>query len=566
MARDCSKSLSRDISSSESEDSSDSSCDELIGPPLPPKMLEDSVNLMEEDILGPLPPPLYEEEDDDDDEGQDEEEENPVQKIPDSHEITLKHGSKTVSALGLDPSGAHLVMGGYDYNVKFCIFAGMDASFKVFRSLQPCECHQIKSLQYSNTGDMILVVSGGSQAKVIDRHGFEVMECIKGDQYIVNMANTKGHTAMLHTGSWHPKIKGEFMTCSNDATVRIWEVENPRKQKSVFKPRTMQGKKVIPTTCTYSRDGNLIEAACQNGSVQIWDRNLTVHPKFHYKQAHDSGTDTSCVTFSYDGNVLASRGGDDTLKLWDIRQFNKPLFSASGLPTMFPMTDCCFSPDDKLIVTGSSVQRGCGSGKLIFFERRTFRRVYEIDIITDASVVRCLWHPKLNQIMIGTGNGLAKVYYDPNKSQRGAKLCVVKTQQKTKQTETLTQDYIITPHALPMFREPRQWSTRKQLEKDRLDPLKSQKPKPRVAGPGHGGRVGTHGSTLSSYIVKNIALDKTDDSNPREVILCHVKAAEDNPYWVSPAYSKTQTKTMFAQVESDDEEAKNEPEWKKSKI
>lgn len=27
----------------------------------------------------------------------------------------------------------------------------------------------------------------------------------------------KGHTAMLHTGSWHPKIKGEFMTCSNDA-------------------------------------------------------------------------------------------------------------------------------------------------------------------------------------------------------------------------------------------------------------------------------------------------------------------------------------------------------------
>nr|KAF6491488.1 WD repeat domain 70 [Molossus molossus] len=232
---------------------------------------------------------------------------------------------------------------------------------------------------------------------------------------------------------------------------------------------------------------------------------------------------------------------------------------------MFPMTDCCFSPDDKLVVTGTSVQRGCGSGKLVFFERRTFQKVYEIDI-TDASVVRCLWHPKLNQIMVGTGNGLAKVYYDPNKSQRGAKLCVVKTQRKAKQAETLTQDYIITPHALPMFREPRQRSTRKQLEKDRLDPLKSHKPEPPVAGPGRGGRVGTHGGTLSSYIVKNIALDKTDDSNPREAILRHAKAAEDNPYWVSPAYSKTQPKTMFAQVESDDEEAKNEPEWKKRKI
>lgn len=50
--------------------------------------------------------------------------------------------------------------------------------------------------------------------------------------------------------------------------------------------------------------------------------------------------------------------------------------------------------------------------------------------------------------------------------------------------------------------------------------------------------MGTHGGTLSSYIVKNIALDKTDDSNPREAILRHAKAAEDNPYWVSPAYSK----------------------------
>jgi len=39
-------------------------------------------------------------------------------------------------------------------------------------------------------------------------------------------------------------------------------------------------------------------------------------------------------------------------------------------------------------------------------------------------------------------------------------------------------------HALPMFREARQRSTRKQLEKDRLDPKKSHKPEPPVSGPG----------------------------------------------------------------------------------
>ncbi|EPY80933.1 WD repeat-containing protein 70-like protein [Camelus ferus] len=77
VARDCSKSSSRDTSSSESEESSNSSDDELIGPPLPLKMVEEPVNRMEEDILGPLPPPLGEEvEEDDDDDGDSEEEED----------------------------------------------------------------------------------------------------------------------------------------------------------------------------------------------------------------------------------------------------------------------------------------------------------------------------------------------------------------------------------------------------------------------------------------------------------------------------------------------------------
>ncbi|KAG8456694.1 hypothetical protein GDO86_002469 [Hymenochirus boettgeri] len=518
--------------SSGSSDSNSSSDDEFIGPPVPSNITEDPG----EDFIGPPVPPGYKDSDEDEEE-EDDDDDNPIKRIPDSHEITLQHGTKTVSALGLDPSGARLVTGGYDYDVRFWDFAGMDASLQAFRSLQPCECHQIKSLQYSITGDVILVVAGNSQAKVLDRDGFPVMECVKGDQYIIDMANTKGHTAMLNGGSWHPKIKEEFMTCSNDGTVRTWDVNNEKKHKNVFKPRSVVGKRVIPTCCTYNRDGKFIAAACQDGTIQIWDRNLSVHTKFHCKQAHASGTDTSCITFSYSGSILATRGGDDTLKTWDIRNFKTPLNMASGLENYFPMTDCCFSPDDKLLVTGTSVKKGGGDGKLLFFDVATFQKVYEIQV-TDASVVRCLWHPKLNQIMVGTGNGLAKVYYDPFRSQRGAKLCVVKTQRKARQAGTLTQDYIITPHALPMFREPRQRSTRKQLEKDRLDPMKSHKPEPPVAGPGRGGRVGTHGGTLSSFIVKNIALDKTDDSNPRQAILRHAKDAEENPYWVAPAYSR----------------------------
>ncbi len=43
-------------------------------------------------------------------------------------------------------------------------------------------------------------------------------------------------------------------------------------------------------------------------------------------------------------------------------------------------TDCCFSPDDKLLLTGSSVKKDEGNGKLQFFERDSLQKVYEIEV------------------------------------------------------------------------------------------------------------------------------------------------------------------------------------------
>ena len=51
--------------------------------------------------------------------------------------------------------------------------------------------HIIKSLEYSSTGEHILVAAGNAQPKVVDRDGYEVLECPKGDQYIIDMKNTK---------------------------------------------------------------------------------------------------------------------------------------------------------------------------------------------------------------------------------------------------------------------------------------------------------------------------------------------------------------------------------------
>ncbi|XP_021365912.1 WD repeat-containing protein 70-like isoform X2 [Mizuhopecten yessoensis] len=552
--------------------SSDSD-EEVVGPPLPPGMLGPDKTKRsdeEEDDIGPPLPPGMRGGGDSDEDDSEEEEESLISKIPSSHEILLNHGVKPVSALALDPSGARLVTGGVDYEMKFWDFAGMDTSLKSFRSIRPCECHPIKQLQYSSTGDTILVVSGNNKAKVLDRDGFEKMECAKGDPYLLDMSNTKGHSAMLNSGCWHPKTREEFMTCSNDGTVRLWDVNmEGKKHKTVLKPRTQLGRKTVPTTCTYSKDGRWVATACQDGSIQIWDHNKSfVNVSMVNRNCHMNGSDTSCLCFSYCGQILASRGGDDTLKTWDIRNFKKPLNVVNDLDNFFSFTDCVFSPDDQMIITGLSVKKNTGKGKLLFYERNTLTKLSELEI-SDSSVVRCLWHPKLNQMVVGCADGQVRLFYDPKKSQRGAMLSVVKSERKSRQIKVMTTQQIITPYALPMFREGRPTSTRKAEERVRKDPVKSRRPDLPITGPGEGGRVAQRGATLSQYVVQNLVLRKPDkyENDPREAILRHAKEAEENPFWVEPAYKKNQPVRIFQEVEEekkDDDD--DEPLWKKAKL
>ena len=114
---------------------------------------------------------------------------------------------------------------------------------------------------------------------------------------------------------------------------------------------------------------------------------------------------------------------------------------------------------------------------------------------------------------------------------------------------------VITPYSLPLYREDRERSTKKQMEKDRKDHVKSHRPQPPLASRGGaGGRIKAHGSTLASFVMKSIAKDKFDDSNPREAILRHADEAAAKPQYVSHAYKETQPHTIFEEEESSEDE------------
>eukprot|EP00123_Amoebidium_parasiticum_P010792 comp20325_c0_seq2/m.25574 comp20325_c0_seq2/g.25574 ORF comp20325_c0_seq2/g.25574 comp20325_c0_seq2/m.25574 type:complete len:469 (-) comp20325_c0_seq2:356-1762(-) len=467
----------------------------------------------------------------------------------------MKHGHKTVSSVSFDPSGSRLVTGSYDYEVKMWDFNGMDHNMRSFRSLEPCGPHQIKTVAYSITGDRILVCAGNAQAKVISRDGQEQLECVKGDPYIMDMVNTKGHTGMLYGGCWHPRDKDVFMTWSLDGSIRLWGTDNPRSQRQVIKVKTQQGKRTIATCAAFSNDGSMIVGGTEAGGLFVWaTKGPFVAPRLSQHKAHDNGGGPTSVCFSRDGKLVLTRGLDDTMKLWDVRKIIAPVHVATGLENAMQETGCVFSPNDRVVVTGTSVRKGEGHGKLVMLDTATFKQVYETKV-AEASVVAVAWHPKLNQIVAGAADGSVKVYFDPKLSVKGALLCaskVVKKKMDGFASVDITQQQIITPHALPLFAD-QPASKARRKEKDRKDPVKSRQPElPFDAKEGIGGRIAPN---WTQWIKDEIEKDTTRDEDPREAILRHAKAAEANPMFIAPAYSQTQPKTMLADtVESEEEE------------
>lgn len=65
-------------------------------------------------------------------------------------------------------------------------------------------------------------MTGSAQPRVYDRDGKLLGECVRGDMYIRDMKNTKGHITSCTGGCWHPTDRYTAITSSEDGTVR-WD-------------------------------------------------------------------------------------------------------------------------------------------------------------------------------------------------------------------------------------------------------------------------------------------------------------------------------------------------------
>lgn len=513
---------------------------------------------------------------------------------PVSHELKLEGHTKMVSALSLDPSGSRLATGSYDNYVKLWDFNGMDMSLKSFRTFEPEEGNQIIDLKFSISGDQILVATNGSAPKLYDRDGILIEEFIKGDQYLQDMRKTKGHIQALSSCMWHPFDKQLFLTSAADSTVRIWDVNQKRSHKDIIVVKSKnRGTKTRISSAVFNITATNIAIGAQDGIIRIYDPRSTSRPAITIEEAHMSGSDIGSLEFSRDGRLLLSRATDDTLKLWDIRHISKPLYAQRDLSCFYAETNAIFSPDEQYVLTGTSVKKEDGPGQLKIYYTQgapldlngnnekekeeedsdhhhhhhhhkkdknkkkkghqggSFDEAYSMEVGRH-SVVKLLWHQRINQILVGNGDGSTYILYDPDKSINGAKLCANKQPRRKKVDEyefiSRSSGQIYAPHAI--YKESNPNSKRKR-DKLRNDPVASHHPEMPLNGPGRGGRVGTN---YTHYMMKHIMKDTTHDEDPRTALLSYAKQAEENPYFIAPAYKKNQPKPVFDESELDEEE------------
>lgn len=517
-------------------------------------------------------------------------------KLPISSEVILEPHSKAVVAVALDHSGSRLLTGSHDYTVKLFDFNGMKSDCRPFRSFEPTEGHPVVALSWSPSGDAFLVVTGSPSPKVYDRDGKEQGEFPRGDMYIRDMKNTKGHVTACSGGAWHPIDKGTGLTSSEDGTLRVWDLWS-LEQKTVIKPTLTRPGRVPVTCCGWSPEGKLIGGGLMDGTLQIWDvrgkfgQSAAVGAVLAPKQqgvkqqnwsfvsragnilrnAHETSSEITCLQFSVDGTSLLTRGADETLKLWDLRKFKTPVASVSGLPTLYSNTQCCFSPDEKLVLTGiSPATKESSSGAVAIFNRKDLSLVKKLGV--PGSAVAVNWHPKINQIVVGCGDrkeGTTRVLYDSTYSTRGALLSIGR-RPRVENAADYTADFqpqIYNPNALPLYREA--WpdgsgktggggGKRRGMPIDAsIRTAKSFKPDVGSAGvaKGAGGKLGSTGGTLlTQYIMKNQGtLKNPKEEDVRASILRH-HGKEDEMSRFTAAYGETQPKKIYAEPEGEEED------------
>lgn len=223
---------------------------------------------------------------------------------PDKPLFEMGEAGKSVACLALDASGSRLATGGSSFDGAIHLWDM--AAGGILRNTIAAHTENIFDVAYNPAGDLLASASRDKSLRV--------WNMASGDQVFQSMA----HKDWVHSVAFSPD-GATLLSGGGDATIRVWDVAGWQETKS------LPAHEITVDAIAFSSSQPLVASAGQyDPAVQLWSTESwepVLVLRGHEKVA---GYGVFSLAMSPDGTLLASGGGDYTIRVWDI---------AAGSPT-----------------------------------------------------------------------------------------------------------------------------------------------------------------------------------------------------------------------------------------
>jgi WD40 repeat protein/serine/threonine protein kinase len=273
--------------------------------------------------------------------------------------------AQLLGSVVFSPDGLTLASGGFDGRVRLWDIATQSpiASF---------DAHKAPVFCMSFSADGKTLASGGADSTV------QLWDTVSRQR----QATLRGQRTVVRSAAFSPDGK-TLATGSGDGAIRLWDIA----ARDISK--LLRGHGNVVTALAYAPDGKTLISACWDGIVKVWDVPSESDPDAvtEHSTAFNSlafspdgttlaigdvrkgsvalwdiasraqvGLETGapgplqCIEFAPNDPVLATTGGDNMVRLWDV----PALKQLAAFPHEGNVFSFAFSPDGKLLVGASA--------------------------------------------------------------------------------------------------------------------------------------------------------------------------------------------------------------------